>query len=186
MTKVKGSKITSKFSYLESQHKEGSKEQVLASLGGADQGALSLILETNWYPQDLYVRLLKAICKTVGAGDERIYAHIGEYSADHQFTHVYRAYRASDLTTTLQNMVPVHARLNDPSGMQVTLEGSERATIVVTAPASDPVACAVSRGFYRRVVELHGAHDVEVREPACSGRGDRACRFEIHWTPPTP
>jgi len=46
------------------------------------------------------------------------------------------------------------------------------------------VTCAVSRGFYRPTVELHGARDVEVQESACLGRGAPACRFEIRWSPP--
>jgi predicted hydrocarbon binding protein len=183
MTKVKGSKITSKLSYLKSTHGDGAQAHVLAWLSAEDREALGLVLEVGWYPQDLYVRLLTAICETVGGGDERIYTAIGEYSADHQFNHSYRVYRAGDIHETLQNMVPIHAKLNEPGGMEVEIKEPGKATLLVTAPPSDPVICAVSRGFYRRVMHLHGARDVQVVEPTCSGRGARSCRFEIQWTP---
>ena len=183
MTNVKGSKITSKLSYLTNTYGDGAPAQVLSWLSEDDRKALGLVLEVGWYPQDLYVRLLTAICETVGRGDGGIYGEIGEYSADHQFNHSYRVYRASDIYQTLQNMVPVHAKLNQPSGMEVVVNEPGRATLLVTAPPSDPVICAVSRGFYRRVMELHGAGDVRVLEPSCSGRGAASCRFEIQWTP---
>jgi hypothetical protein len=182
MTKVKGSKITSKFSYLKSKHGTQSKAEVLAALDEGDRQALRLVLDVGWYPQELYVRLLSAICQTLGGGDEGIYAQIGEHTADHQFSHNYRAYHAGDLKETLENMVPLHSRLNDPGAMEVSLPEAGRATIVVSAPTSDPVICAVSRAFYRRALELHGVHDVQVRETECSGRDDRRCRYEIRWT----
>jgi predicted hydrocarbon binding protein len=183
VVKVKGTKITSKFAYLERRHGPGAKAAVLAWLSEDDQRVLRMVLDVGWYPQDLYVRLLQAICETVGGGDASVYAAIGEHTADHQFSHIYRAYRASALTETLENMVPVHAKLNDPSGMEVSFDLPGHATIVVTAPHSNPVICAVSLGFYRRSIELHGERDVDVRETKCSGRGDHACQFEIHWRP---
>lgn len=183
MTKVKGSKITSKFSYLATTYGEAAQATVLSWLSEDDRKALGMVLDVGWYPQDLYVRLLTAICETVGGGYERVYTEIGEFSADHQFNHSYRVYRASDIQQTLQNMVPVHAKLNEPSGMEVLFTEPGKATLVVTAPPSNSVICAVSRGFYRRVMELHGAVDAQVLEPSCSGRGARSCRFEIQWTP---
>jgi V4R domain-containing protein len=182
VVKVKGSKLTAKFAYLKSRHGEASVGEALATMSAADQKALGLVLDVSWYPQDLYERLLKAIGATVGHGDEAVYTRIGEHSAEHQFSHIFRAYRAAELEETLRNMVPVHAKLNEPSGMQILLPGPGRATIVVSAPRSTPVICAVSRGFYRRTVELHGARDVEVRETTCSGRGEPVCRFEIRWS----
>ena len=182
MVRVKGSKISSKLSYLKAKHGADAWGKVLASMSAEDQRALALVLDVSWYPQDLYERVLKAICRTMARGDESIYARIGEYTAEHQFSHLYRAYRTSDLAQTLQNMVPLHAKLNDPSGMEVSLEGPGRATLVVTAPPSTPVICAVSRAFYRSAVERHGVSSVEVHETQCSGRGDEVCRFEIRWT----
>jgi predicted hydrocarbon binding protein len=181
MTKVKGSKISSKFSYLKDRFGEGAREHVLAWLSGDDRRELGLVLDAGWYPQDLYVRLLMAICETVGRGDEAIYGEIGAYSADHQFKHSYRVYRAFDIAETLRNMVPVHSKLNEPAAMEVPLNEPGKAALVVSAPASDPVICAVSRGFYRRVLELHGAVDVQVRESSCSGVGGRTCRYELQW-----
>jgi hypothetical protein len=183
MASVKGSKITSKLSYLAERHGESSPARVLAALDEEDRKTLQFVMEVGWYPQDLYERLLKAICRTVGEGDDGILAQIGAFSADHQFSRVYRVYRSADLVETLQNMVPIHAKLNQPSGMKVSIEGPGQSTIVVTDPPATPVICAVSSGFYRRVLELHGAREVDVREPACSGRGDAACQFELRWTP---
>jgi predicted hydrocarbon binding protein len=182
MTKVKGSKINSKFSYLDDRFGAGARATVLSWLSEEDQQQLGLVLDAGWYTQDLYVRLLMAICETVGQGDEAIYGEIGAYSADHQFNRSYRVYRARDIEDTLRNMVPVHAKLNDPAAMEVSFDGAGKATLVVSAPPSDPVMCAVSRGFYRRVLELHGVGAAQVAESSCSGLGAAACRFEMRWT----
>jgi hypothetical protein len=182
MAKVKGSKINSKFSYLRDRLGDDARGHVLSWLSPEDQQALGLVLDVGWYPQDLYVRLLTAICETVGGGEPAIYGEIGAYSADHQFNHSYRVYRAADLEETLRNMVPIHAKLNEPAAMEVVIEGPGKATLVVTQPPSDPVSCAVSRGFYRRVLELHRVTGIQVVESSCSGLGGACCRFEMRWT----
>jgi hypothetical protein len=183
MTKVKGTKITSKVAFLKVVHGDDAAARVVASMSAEDQQTLRFILDVGWYPQDLYERLLKAICRTVAAGDADVYRLLGRHSAEHQFSHAYRAYNTADLAESLQNMVPVHARMNDPGAMEVSLDGSTHATILVTAPPSSAVICAVSRAFYERVVELHGGAGVKVEEPECSGRGEHRCRYELSWRP---
>lgn len=181
MDRVKGSKITSKLAFIDQQYGPARRTEVAAAMSPEDQHALRLVLEVGWYPLPLYARLLETMGRVLAPGDPSLYARIGRHTAEHQFSHAYKAYRASDVAEMLENMVPVHAMLNDPGAMAVRMEGPEHAVILVTQPPSTPTICAVSRAFYQRAFELHGARAVSVSEPECSGRGQPACRFEIRW-----
>ncbi len=182
MVRVKGSKITSKLAFIDQQYGPARRADVIAAVSTADREALRLVLEVGWYPQELYARLLSAMGQVLAPGDPQLYARIGHYTAEHQFSHSYKSYRASEVAEMLHNMVPVHSMLNDPGAMSVSMEGPGRATIVVSQPPSTSTICAVSRAFYQRAFELQGAREVSVQEPECTGPGQAACRFEIRWT----
>ena len=182
MVRVKGSKISSKLAFVEKEYGPARRADVVAAMSPEDQEALHLVLEVGWYPQDLYARLLETMGRVLAPGDPTFYSRIGRHTAEHQFSHSYKAYRASDLAQMLQNMVPVHSTLNEPGVMTARMEGPDRAVIVVTQPPSTPTICAVSRAFYQRAFELHGATAVSVSEPECTGTGQAACRFEIRWS----
>ncbi len=181
MDRVKGTKITSKLAFIDQEYGVRRRAEVIAAMTREDQDTLRLVLDVGWYPQALYARLLETMGAVLAPGDLSLYGRIGRHTAEHQFSHSYKAYRAADLAQMLENMVPVHSMLNEPGTMQVAMDGPQCARIVVSEPRSTPTICAVSRAFYQRTFELHGAREVSVSEPACSGLGQPACRFEIHW-----
>lgn len=182
MAKVKGSKLSSKFSFLRSEFGEAMAADVLAAMSEADRAELSSIIDLRWYPIELYDRLLHAIVRVAGRGDEAILDRAGAHSAEHQLSNIYSAYKRDELVRMLKNMVPMHSHMNDPGKMEVTTSGPATCTIVVTEPRSTLASCRVSRAFYQRVAEIAGAKDVRVSEPTCTARGDDACRFEIFAT----
>ena len=180
MAQIKGSKLSSKLVFLRQQFGESGVERVLAAMSDADRAALKSVIDLKWYPFDLYDRLLGSIVATVGGGKESILDRLGESSADHQLSNIYAAYKRDELVKMFKNMIPMHSHMNDPGQMEVVTTGPAACTIVVAAPTSTPTACRVSRAFYKRVAEISGATDVRVEETTCTGRGDAACRFEIH------
>ena len=49
-------------------------------------------------------------------------------------------------------------------------------------PCYSPVFCASATGFFIEAILRHGGKDPSVIEAQCHCRGDRVCRFDLHWT----
>lgn len=183
MSKVKGSKLSSKLAFVRERYGDEAAAKVTGAMSEEDRSALRLLLEISWYPQELYDRLVETIRDTVGNGDPAILDEIGRHSAKHQLTHLMRTYRAKELEETLRNQEPIHSRVNDPGSMTVDV-ADRRCTIRVREPKSTLTSCRIAKAFYESTVELYGARNVVVKEPECSAKGDPLCRFEIEWQPP--
>jgi predicted hydrocarbon binding protein len=179
MANVKGSKLSSKLTFVREQFGPAAHETLLARVSAADRAALANVIDLRWYPFELYDRLLRAVVTVFGNGDEALLDRMGAHSAQHQLSNIYAAYKRDELVRMLKNMVPMHSHMNDPGHMQVVTDAGGVCTIVVTEPKSTAAACRVSRAFYKRVAELAGAPNVRVEESTCTARGDDACRFEI-------
>ena len=181
MANVKGSKISSKLAFVRDEYGDEMVTEVVRSLGPADQESLRMILETGWYPIELYERVMKAICKTAARGDASVYARIGHHSAEEVLTKTYRIFRGRSPVDALNKMVPMHAMMNDPGEMEVVSQSEGQCTIKVLKPRSTETICRVANYFYERAVELCGGANVRVREVKCSARGATFCQFDITW-----
>lgn len=181
MAKVKGSKITSKFAFVKEYYGDQALDSLLASMDDEDARALIAVIEAGWYPQDLYERLLKAICSHLAVGDEAIFTRIGHHSAQHLINSTYKVFQSKDPLRLLKNQAPMHTMMNQPGEMEVSSNGPGHCTIKVASPRSSAVICKCARAFYHKAVELCGVTKVSVTEPKCSGNGDNYCQFEITW-----
>lgn len=180
--RVKGTKLSSKLTYVKETYGDEALSRVLDALPPEDRKQLHLVLDLAWYPFDLYQRLLQSIVTSAAGGDAAVLERIGEHTADLQAKGAYRVFfRSGDPATVLERMAPMHSLLNDPGEMEVVRTGPRQASIVVRQPPSTQELCRVARAFYRRSLELAGAREVMVREPECSARGGACCRFELRW-----
>lgn len=183
MSKVKGTKITSKMEFVREVYGEEGERQVKESLSEDDQTAVRRVLDVGWYPRELYERVVEAVVQGPGGGDARVLDRLGTHSAERMAEGAYNAYyRAKDPLKVLEGMVPLHGMLNDPGEMSVELLSDGHLAIIVESPKGHDSICRIARAYYQRSVELCGVRNVSVRDVACSGRSDDACRFEVRWT----
>jgi predicted hydrocarbon binding protein len=181
MANVKGSKISSKLAFVRDEYGDEMVAEVVRSLGPADQESLRMILETGWYPIELYERVIEAICKTAARGDASVYARIGHHSAEEVLTKTYRIFRGRSPLDALNKMVPMHSMMNDPGEMEISSQREGQCTIKILKPRSTKIICSVAYAFYERVVEICGGANVRVSEVKCSARGAVFCQFDITW-----
>ena len=181
MSKVKGSKITSKLAFVRNEYGEAALTAMVRSMEPTDQESLRMVLDTSWYPIELYERVIRAICHTAASGDETVYTRIGYHSAEEVLNNTYKVFRGKNPVDLLNKMVPMHSMMNDPGEMEVRSERDGQCTIKVLKPRSMPVICRVARAFYHRAVELCGGTAVQVSEVHCSGEGESFCQFDIKW-----
>lgn len=181
MSQIKGSKLTSKLAFVRRVYGEPMVARVVAALPESDRRLIETLLDGRWYPSEMYDRLLEAICRVAAGGDEGVYDRIGVESADLQLNNIYAAFKRDEIVKQMKNMVPMHSHLNQPGHMKVDSSHEGECTIVVTEPKSTPIACRISRAFYRRVAELAGAENVRVSETTCTANGGDACRYVVEW-----
>jgi len=181
MAKVKGGKISSKLAFVKEAYGEAMVEKVLDSMDTAEKSSLKIVLDSGWYPIDLYDRLLLTICDVAAEGDESVYARIGRHSAEKAFTSTYKAFRGKNPGDLVQKMSSMHSMRNDPAEMKVIDQSENHCTVRINQPKSTVTLCKVARAFYIRAIELCDGRGVRVLEPSCSGRGDAYCEFKIDW-----
>lgn len=186
MARVKGGKLSSKLAFVKEVYGETIVEKVLDSMTSDEQAALKIILDSAWYPIDLYDKLLLAICNVAAGGDEAVYTKIGKHSAELAFTTTYRVFRGKDPVDLVRKMSSMHAMRNDPAEMKVVNQSETHCTVRISKPKSTVTLCKVSKAFFVRAIELCDGMDVRVLEPRCSGKGDSYCEFNIDWQATSP
>ena len=155
---------------------------VLNAMSREDQSALNPILETKWYPYDLYQRLVLTICKVAGRADQSTYTKIGRYSAEHAFATTYQAFLTNNPVDYVKNRIMrMHSLRNDPARMEVFSEKERHCVIKIIEPRSTLEICKIMQSFLARTVELCGARGVRIQESRCSGNGDSYCQYELTW-----
>jgi uncharacterized protein (TIGR02265 family) len=181
MSRVKGGKISSKLAFVRDQYGERRIAEVLGIMTAGDREAFAMVLDTQWYNIETYDRLVRAICQTVGEGDETIYEKMGAHSAEQAYATTYRVFRGKDPADLVKKFLNMHSMRNDPSEIEVTSKESGHCTVKVLKPKSTEPLCKMSLGFFARAVELCGGKETRVREARCSARGDQYCQFELTW-----
>ena len=182
-SKVKGTKITSKLTFLRKEYGEAMVDRVLESMEPTDRAVLSSVVDLGWYDMPLYDALVNAVVQVAGKGNEHILERIGRYGAEDLSQHAYKVYyRSGDPETVLEKMVPIHESLNDPGEMEIVKRRDRELSVIVTEPQGSKRRCQVARAFYQRSVELCNVQDVVVEMPRCSGTGCDACEFVVRWS----
>ena len=182
MSKVKGTKINAKVTFLKEHYSEALVTRVFDSLTPEDRARMGLVVDLGWYDMDLYDKILAAIVKVAGKGNQQILERMGRYSAEDLSEHAYKVYyRSKDPETLLAKMIPIHSALNDPGEMDVVRQQDRRLSVIVKEPPSSLTRCRVANAFYRRSVELCGVQQVQVDEPRCTAKGDDVCEFVVSW-----
>lgn len=181
MSRVKGGKISSKLSFVKDRYGESKITEVLDSMTVGDQQALAMVLDTEWYALETYDRLVRAICQTVGAGDETIYEKLGAHSAEQAYTSIYKVFRGKDPADLVKKFMNMHSMRNDPSEIEVISKEPGHCIVKVLKPKSTEALCKMSLGFFARAVQLSGGQGTRVRESQCSAKGDPYCQFELTW-----
>lgn len=182
MSKVKGTKITSKIAFLREHFDDAAVQRVFDSLGPEDRARMGLVVDLGWYDMDLYDKILQAIVDEAAGESGQILDRMGRHSADSLSQHAYKVYyRSKDPETVLSKMIPIHTALNDPGEMEVVRRQEGQLSVIVKEPTSTLAHCRVAKAFYERSVELCDVAEVAVDEVQCSAKGDGVCEFVVSW-----
>lgn len=142
-----------------------------------------MVLPVSWYEFSDLIAVDRAIVKVFGGGDVAVLRLVGAYSARLSLTGVYKAYRRDSIHDFLINGARLHPRFQDFGDALYVKHAPMSGEMVHSNYQSySPLFCESALGFYKESLEIHGAHNVDVRETSCQCRGTRSCTFVLNWT----
>lgn len=149
---VKGSTIRSKFDFVREQH--GLDAERLFR-GPFEMGGT--ILDSAWYPFELFDKINEELAQQFLGGDERRLEEVGRFSASTAFLGVYKSFlTASSFDRFLQRIASLHDLMYSAGRMEVEPDIEHKACCIrqVGAPVYTSRDLYVAQGFYTRAAEL--------------------------------
>ena len=144
------------------------------------------VLSTNWYPEEDYLELMRALVGMLPDPGMDIWAWMGRDSARVDLEEIYKPLlRASDPAATLQKFDNFWKMRHDTGSVAVTVTEPGRA-VVELADYALAVAqiCRSIQGTIWQLLASAGARSIQVRKDACRERGGPTCRWQANWTDP--
>ncbi len=140
----------------------------------------------KWYPEEHFVQLYTALGRFMETEHENIWERLGQASANFIFEHrnpeIIRPY---DPIATLRRVAGLWEQSHDTGYMKITSESEGRARIeLIDYAFGSEEICRTSQGYFREVLEMTDATDVEVTLTRCQSTGDTDCSWTAKWTEP--
>jgi uncharacterized protein (TIGR02265 family) len=166
----------------------GGEEQLKITLGLLSQDDRSIlegwILNSRWYPLELYQRLDDAIARVFSPDDKtRVFIEMGSNSADMNLTGPHKHFvREGDPHFLLSQSSVIYSAYY-AVGHSIYQKTGPNSCILrfYEAEVVTPTDCLTCLGWHRRAIELCGGKDVEVKETACRIQGGDHCEFHCSW-----
>jgi uncharacterized protein (TIGR02265 family) len=184
MQQVKGSVLKSRLGFVEEHFGAEGVPRVLASLSEEDQKTLRMILTVKWYPFELGKRLDNAIVDVLGGGRSEFFERLGEASADKNLSTLHHGFMTEGRPHAFLAKAPAIYALYYETGRREYQQTGERQGVLTTFDAETFSAadCLTVIGWYRRALQMCGAHGVDVVEEECRSRGGSVCRYKVSWS----
>ena len=174
---IKGSSLRTKLDFVAARFDADAVESLRLFL--ARELGNRPILDADWYPFELYDRLLNHLAQRQFGGDLARLREVGQFSAEKALESTYQTYaRGRSFEDFLQRLPLFHQRLYTASRLEVsTLEAKGCTIDVVEMPIVSMPDVHVSCGFFVGAARLLGH---ESAEGAASPKLHRV-RYAIRW-----
>ncbi|TNF75319.1 MAG: hypothetical protein EP299_06320 [Acidobacteria bacterium] len=154
---VRGSSISSKFEFVRDRF--GTEAELRLKEDFENRERLFPILDSSWYPFELYDEINRAIADKFFDGKLAGLVEVGSYSAEKVLTSVYKAFaEGKDFVGFLLRAALLHERFYSQSQMDVTLgeDGVSAEILLRDAPTYSEADLHMAAGFYAGAAKLLG------------------------------
>ncbi len=176
---VKGSSISSKFDFV--RERMGANEETRLREQFTDRAGLFPILDSAWYPFELYDLVNRTIADLFFNGNLSRLEEVGIFSAERVLNTVYRSFaHGRDYIGFLKRAAILHQRFYDRGHMEVVLgeDGHSAEVILSGAPTYAEADLYVASGFYRGAGKALGLDDVRSQFRLTAD----GARFQLGWS----
>ena len=174
---VKGSSINTKLAYVREHFGEEGENAILETVENED---LRTILDSSWYPFELYVEVLNVIAKHHFGGNLAGLQEVGRYSAATALRSTYRAFLGRDsYTGFLGRISSLHHMLysDGKSEIQIGEDGTSCKVVLSGKPTIAEEDLQIALGFYLGCGVLYGHESVRGSFTQVDGEG----HFHLEW-----
>ena len=166
--------------WVQTKHGDKGTEQVLSSLDPETRTTVERSLLTSWIPFKDLIAVDRKVEELWGA---RALEELGYYSADINLKRTYRAYIKQDIHEFFRRASVLHHLFQDFGNVRYEATGPTSATMVhFDYEFISPILCRTAIGFFKGVLNAHGAKNASVVERNCLTRGDSNCTFDLRWS----
>ena len=158
--KVRGSSITSKFAYVRETFGPAAESKLNERFAGSPHFPA---LDALWYPFSHYLEVNQAIADTCFDGDVKRLREVGQFSAEHALTHLYKVYaKEATFVDFLLKISNLHKRFYSAGSMEPRIdEAGGQADIVLSGNREYPVEdLYIAQGFYVGAAKRLGHQNV--------------------------
>lgn len=184
-TRIRGSVLKARLAFIEQIGGPGALERVLADLPEHHRAQLGGFLSsTGWFPLELGTHLDEAIVRVLGKGDPKYFERIGEASAEKNLNGPHREFLVPGDPQAFLAKAPVIYSFYYQGGSRSYEPTGPESGVIVTrdAPHFSAPDCLTVVGWYRKALQMCGAHSVRVVEEECRAKGGKVCRYRVAWT----
>jgi V4R domain len=187
MAQIKGTNLAHIHAFVKTAFGEDGLQVVRRALAPETQAAFDSFVAVSWYPASTYVEMLHAVDATLGengAREKEILRRAGAYAAEYDLTRIHRVlFRFANPGFVLERSTEIWGRFFDTGHWKIVRPTSTSVDALLTDfGLVDRAVCTYLEAYLRRLFELVGAKDVEIRHPECRARGGKVCKFLGSWT----
>ena len=184
MANVRNYSIVSAVEYAKQQYGEDGFKKILESI---PEELRNVYIQQNnpmdWKPWKAFISFITAIEKLFGKGDYQTSYEIGKFSAEKEFSGIYKAFLEKDDPEMVIRRSNIAWRTVVDTGELYSNKLTKQSARLTLSKFNehDKHHCHFLIGYFQRVLELTGAENVSVKECNCAFEGDENCIFEITW-----
>ena len=186
MISIKGSVLRTRMALVEELAPADGTQRVLARLTARERDVLSSLLASSWYPFEVGQHLDEAIVQELGGGRADFFLKLGEASAEKNLGPggVHRGFLVPGDPQAFLAKAPLIYSYYYNEGRRDYEEAGEKEAVLTTRDAETFSApdCLTVVGWYRRALEMCGAHSPRVVEEECRAKGGAVCRYRLSWS----
>lgn len=180
--RIRGQIFTARVDFLRQAHGNEALQALLAELPAEDRELLRGVDRDTWYPLAALMRLDRAICARLYAGDPGAYETLGAASARHRTEWLGEHATLVNPHGFFSRVAEEHRRFHDFGRAEYRRTGFTEGELAFTGySAPDEVFCRSSVGYFRGVIEYLTRVPGIVEEVDCQCHGRPACRFRMRW-----
>lgn len=137
----------------------------------------------KWYPHNLLKHLLEISDKTLGQGDYSLCEKVGAFEAEETFNGIFRVFLAVGNPHFLIRQGPLAWKtLNSSSDFElVELQNNHTIARIHNFDEPHKAHCHQLAGYFKRLLEMSGGENVQVKESRCRCFNDPYCEYEVTW-----
>lgn len=142
------------------------------------------IMPASWYPEEVFLEILKANIKLMGLPVEKACTRLGKIAAQEHHKMWYgKRLSPMDSRTLLFRLPSIWSSQHDTGRYEFIVESATSGRIEIRNfkyPSQE--LCLINTAYALEFLQLSGFGKVTVSETACTIRQDEMCAWNVSWT----